>query len=169
MAGMELLLSLLIIAGTAAAAYAIIRSKPPAPQREWNAAPYQPQPPAAPPALHWEDGGRFMVEVVIESKYQPVLKELAGTHGDAPAEARYSATLMPDDANPYEDKAVTVFVDGRYVGQLAAKEAVVFRQRLALKEAEGQPSSCAAIVRGGGLFEGRRLSYVVALDLEPLA
>ena len=165
---MELLISLLIIAGTAAAAYAIIRSKPPAPQREWKAVPYAPQPPAAPPALHWQDDGRFMVEVVNESKFQPLLKELAGAHGDVPASTRYLATLVPDDANPYEDKAVTVFVDGRLVGQLAPKEAVVFRQRLALKEAAGQPSTCDAIVRGGGMFEGRRMSYVVVLDVEPL-
>jgi len=168
---MEFLISLLIVAGTAAAAYAIIRTNPSqrAPQREWKSAPYQPQPPAAPPALHWDDNGRFMVEVVNESKFQPLLKELAGVHGDAAANARHVATLVPDDANPYEDKAVTVFVDGRFVGQLAAKEAVVFRQRLAQKEVEGQPTTCDAIVKGGGLFEGRRLSYVVVLDIEPLA
>jgi hypothetical protein len=168
---MELLISLLIIAGTAAAAYAIIRTNPAqrAPQREWKAAPYAPQPPATPPALHWQDEGRFMVEVVNESKFQPLLKELAGVHGDAPANARYVATLVPDDANPYEDKAVTVFVEGRFVGQLGTKDAVVFRQRLALKEVEGQPTTCDAIVKGGGLFEGRRMSYVVVLDVEPLA
>ena len=169
---MEYALPLLILVVTALAVYAIIKTNPArgkaAPLAHGAPAPYLPQLPAAAPALHWSDGGRFLVEVVNESKYQTVLKELAGAHGDQPAAAPYLATLVPDDGNPYESAAVIVFLGGRMVGQLAPKEAQRFRQRLNFKEAAGQPTTCDAQVRGGGLWQGKRLAYVAVLDLEPL-
>lgn len=166
---MEHAISLLIVALTALAVYAIIKSGPRARAKPpvFPASPYQPQMPAGEAALHWSDGGRYLVEVVNESKYQPTLKELAGAHGDQAAAAPYLATLVPDDANPYESAAVIVFLGGRMVGQLAPKAALLFRQRLASKEIEGKATTCDAMVRGGGVWQNSHLAYVAVLDLEP--
>jgi hypothetical protein len=167
---MQLLISLLIIIATAAVVYAIIKTNPvkakPLPLP--SGVPYEPKLPDTAPALHWSDGGRFLVEVVNESRYQSTLQALAGEHGDSAAAAPYLATLMPDDRNAYENAAVAVFLEGRMVGYLSPKAAIKLRDLLRRKEAEGQLSSCDAQVRGGALWQGKRLSYVVVLDVEPL-
>lgn len=167
---MQLLLSLLIIAATALVVYRIIKSNPakkvalPA----LPATPYEPLLPATPAAHHWSDGGRFVVEVVNESRYQGTLKALAGEHGDAAARAPYVAMLYCDEHNAYEDAAVAVFVEGRMCGYLAPKAALAFRARLKRDGFEGQLTSCDAEVRGGGLWQSKRLSYSLVLDLEAL-
>ncbi|TFW17067.1 hypothetical protein [Duganella callida] len=167
---MQMLISLLIIVATAAVVYAIIKTNPvkakPLPLP--SGVPYEPVLPDAAPALRWSDGGRFMVEVMTESRYQPTLKALAGDHGDVAAAKHYVATLMPDDRNAYENLAVAVFIEGRMVGYLSQKAAVNFRELLRKKEAVGQLSSCDAQVRGGAAWQGKRLQYVVVLDVEPL-
>ncbi|KQN79549.1 hypothetical protein ASF04_03460 [Duganella sp. Leaf61] len=167
---MQLLISILIIAVTALVVYWIVKSNPaqkvalpPLP-----AAPYTPVLPDTPVAHYWSDGGRFLVEVVNESRYQPVLKALAGEHGDAAARAPHTAMLFCDDRNAYEDAAVAVFLQGQMVGYLEAKAAVIFRARLKRDGFAGQLTSCDAQVRGGGLWQTARLSYNVVLDLEPL-
>lgn len=166
---MNYLLALVIVVATVLVVRAILRSGParvvdlPLP----TGVPYLPTPPAGESALHWSDGGRYLVEVVNESRYQSTLKELAGAHGEQSADAHYTAMLMPDDRNAYEDKAVAVFLNGRMAGYLATRDALRFRQRLAAKEMPAALTSCDAIVRGGGMWQGRHLSYVVVLDLEP--
>lgn len=167
---MTFAISLLIIIATAAVVYAIIKTNPnqPKPLPPPTGVPYEPKLPDAAPALHWSDGGRFMVEVMTESRYQPTLQALAGEHGDQAAATPYLATLMPDDRNAYENEAVAVFIEGRMVGYLAQKAATRFRELLRKKEAKGQLSTTDAQVRGGALWEGKRLQYVVVLDVEPL-
>jgi hypothetical protein len=167
---MTFAISLLIILATAAVVYAIIKTNPnkPQPLPLPSGVPYEPKLPDAAPALHWSDGGRFMAEVMTESRYQPTLKALAGEHGERAAAVQYVATLMPDDHNAYENEAVAVFIEGRMVGYLSQKASIKFRELLRKKEAAGQPSTCDAQVRGGALWEGKRLQYVVVLDVEPL-
>jgi hypothetical protein len=167
---MTFAISLLIIIATAAVVYAIIKTNPnkPQPLPLPTGVPYEPTLPDGAPALHWSDDGRFMVEVMTESRYQPTLKALAGEHGERAAAAPYVATLMPDDRNAYENLAVAVFIEGRMVGYLSQKAAIQFRELLRKKEATGQRSTCDAQVRGGALWEGKRLQYVVVLDVEPL-
>ncbi|WP_343728295.1 hypothetical protein [Duganella sp.] len=167
---MTFAISLLIIIATAAVVYAIIKTNPnkPKPLPLPTGVPYEPRLPDTAPAVHWSDGGRFMVEVMTESRYQPALQALAGEHGDQAAATQYVATLMPDDHNAYENAAVAVFIEGRMVGYLSPKAALQLRELLRKREAKGQLSTCDAQVRGGALWEGKRLQYVVVLDVEPL-
>jgi hypothetical protein len=167
---MTFVISLLIIIATATVVYAIIKTNPvkPAPLPLPTGVPYEPTLPDSAPALHWSDGGRFMVEVMTESRYQPTLQALAGQHGDNAAAAPHVATLMPDDRNAYENEAVAVFIEGRMVGYLSPKAAIKFRELLRKKEAAGRLSTVDAQVRGGALWQGKRLQYVVVLDVEPL-
>ncbi|UMR31415.1 hypothetical protein MJ904_04035 [Massilia sp. MB5] len=141
-------------------------AQPTAPKAE--AAPDTPALPQTAPARHWSDEGRFQLEVVAESRYQATIRQLAGAHGEQSANARHPAILAPDDMNAYEATAVAVFLSGQMVGYLEPKQAAAFRRLLAQQELEGQPTSCDALIRGGGLWEGKRLSYSVSLDVEPL-
>lgn len=167
---MQIVLTLLIIAVTALVVYKIIKTNPAKPMQlpPLPATPYEPTLPQTAPARHLSDGGRFLVEVVNESRYQGTLKELAGAHGDQPASAPYLATLMLDDLNPYEGAAVAVFLNGRMAGYLSQKASLKFRENLKRDDAEGVLTTCDAQVRGGGLWEGKRLAYIVALDMETL-
>ncbi|UGQ45930.1 hypothetical protein [Massilia endophytica] len=162
-------LNLAIIVVALLALYFLLKGRP-------KAAPFRPEHPAGgsytpmpegAPARHWSDGGRFELEVLGESRYRDTIRRLAGDHGDAKADARHTALLLPDDHNPYEDKAVAVFLSGEMVGYLAPKDALAFRQRLKREELEGRLTSCDAAVRGGGLWEGKRLAYSVWLDIGP--
>lgn len=121
--------------------------------------------PQGEPVRHWSDGGRFQLEVLGESRYADTIHALAGQHGDAPADAHHKALLLPDDNNPYEDKAVAVFLSQQMVGYLAPKDAQAFRTMLARQEIAGQLTSADAVIRGGHLYEGKRLSYAVLLDI----
>ncbi|SEO39071.1 hypothetical protein SAMN05428959_107157 [Duganella sp. CF517] len=170
---MQFAISLLIIVATALVVYAIIKTNPAKPMvlPPRPATPYEPtlpETPDTPAALHWSDDGRFLVEVVNESRYQNTLKELAGDHGDQPARVPYLATLVPDDANPYESAAVAVFLDGRMAGYLSRKASLAFRANLKREEVADRITTCDAQVRGGGVWKNSRLAYVVVLDMETL-
>ena len=167
---MEFVLTLLIVAVTGLVVYKIIKSNPAKPMQlpPRSTTPYEPKPPPGAATRHLSDGGRFLVEVVNESRYQATLKQLAGAHGDRTAAAPYLATLVLDDLNPYEGAAVAVFLDGRMTGYLSQKASIKFRENLKRDEIEGQLTTCDAQVRGGGLWEGKRLAYIVALDMETL-
>lgn len=119
------------------------------------------------PAGHWEDGGRFETEVMCESAYQPAIRALAGEHGEQKADRRHQAILMPDDDNLFDGKAVAVLIEGELIGYLAQNDALRLRRLLARRELAGKPTSCAAAIRGGSLWQGKRLQYAVWLDLPP--
>jgi len=162
----QLALNIAIIIVALLALYFLLKGRP-------KSAPVEGQPaggsytpvPEGDPVRHWSDGGRFELEVVGESRYRDTIRTLAGAHGDAKADARHPALLLPDDANPYEDKAVAVFLSGAMVGYLAPKDALAFRQQLVRNEIGGMLTSTDAAVRGGGLWEGKRLAYSVWLDV----
>lgn len=121
--------------------------------------------PQGEPVHHWSDEGRFQLEVLGESRYSDTIRALAGEHGEAAANTRHKALLLADDNNPYEDKAVAVFLNKEMVGYLAPIDAAAFRAMLARQEITGQLTSTDAVIRGGQLYEGKRLSYSVLLDI----
>jgi hypothetical protein len=95
---MEIALTLLVVAAAAFAIRTIIKTNPAQPMvlPPMPATPYEPRLPAGPAcALHWSDDGRYLVEVMTESRYQPALKELAGEHGDQAAAVPYLARWYP--------------------------------------------------------------------------
>ncbi len=160
----------LFILMAAAIAYILVRNKMRATTRHpvvITARKYVPDLPATAPALHWSDEGRYASEVENESAYQDTIRQLAGEHGEKNADTRYLAILLPDDNNPYQDKAVAVFINTRLVGYLAHSDALRLRRKLGRKDIVGQPTSCDAAIRGGGAWNGKRLSYAVWLDVQP--
>jgi len=118
--------------------------------------------------FHWEGNGDFEFEVVGESNYQSLLADLAGEHGTKSAEAQHKATLVLEDTNPYDTKAVAVRIDGKLVGYLSREDARSYRRRLGQKGISGVNATCNAIVIGGGTRKnGERLFYGVKLDIKP--
>jgi hypothetical protein len=53
------------------------------------------------------------------------------------------------------------------VGYLSHNDALRLRRNLGRMDLVGQLTSCDAVIRGGGLWNGKRLSYAVWLDLQP--
>jgi hypothetical protein len=159
-------LNIAIIVVALLALYYLLKGRPKAapPQGQPAGGSYTPVPEGE-PARHWSDGGRFELEIVGESRYRDAIRALAGEHGDARADARHPAMLLVDDDNPYEDKAVAVFLSGRMVGYLAPKDALAFRHMLARHEIDGKLTSTDGAVRGGSMWEGKRLAYSVWLDV----
>lgn len=128
---------------------------------------YVPAIPATAPAHHWSDNGRYASEVENDSIYQPAIARLAGEHGPGNADEKCLALLVCDDANPFQDKAIAVFIDSQLVGYLAHSDALRLRRTLGRQDLAGQLTSCDAVIRGGGLWNGKRLAYAVWLDLQP--
>lgn len=100
--------------------------------------------------------GRFDLEVVGESHYQPALRAIAGR-----GEVRHQCTahLVMDDDNPYDAKAVRVDIEGKPVGHLSRDDARAYRRQL--RKHGDLVGRCDALICGGG--PGRMLG--VWLDL----
>lgn len=164
---MALTLNIVIIVLALVTLYFLLKGGPksaPAPMGKPAGGSYTPLPQGE-PVRHWTDEGRFQVEVLGESRYVETIRNLAGQHGDAPADVHHKALLLADDNNPYEDKAVAVFLSQQMVGYLAPKDAQDFRAMLARHDVPGQLTSTDAVIRGGHTYEGKRLSYAVLLDI----
>ncbi len=164
---MALALNILIIVLALVTLYFLLKGGPkaaPAPVGKPAGGSYTPLPQGE-PVHHWSDEGRYQLEVLGESRYSDTIRALAGEHGEAAADTHHKALLLADDNNPYEDKAVAVFLNNEMVGYLAPKDAVAFRTMLARQEISGQLTSTDAVIRGGQMYEGKRLAYTVLLDV----
>lgn len=124
--------------------------------------------PAPVPVFSWPEIGAYEAEVTGESHYQRALRAIAGEHGDDAVELTTKALLVPDDANPHDNKAVKVLIDGQQVGHLSREDARSYRRRLAAKKQGMVAAQCGALVMGGFVGrDGKRASYGVRLDLKP--
>jgi hypothetical protein len=107
-----------------------------------------------------EGPGDFAVDVVGVSQYQDVLAA-AAEHSSS-----VGATLVLEDANPHDDQAVAVHIDGVRAGYLSRANARRYRADLA---AAGQPQltvRCnARIVGGFETRDGGRAHFGLKLDL----
>lgn len=122
----------------------------------------------APTGTHeWQQPGFFGFDIVGESHYQEALAKLAGEHGKYASEKRCLAHLIPENDNPYDNKAVRVDIDGMTVGYLDRDTARSFRRRLGAKKLTGQTTTCQAELKGGYVMrDGNKASYGVALNLK---
>ena len=118
--------------------------------------------------FHWEGKGDFDFEVVGESNYQRALAAFADDHGTSSAEKHLRATLLLEDSNRHDSKAVAVQVEGTTVGYLSRADARSYRRRLGQKRLSGVDATCDALVVGGGTSKnGEKLFYGIKLDIKP--
>lgn len=117
---------------------------------------------------HWPETGSCDFNVVGESNYQRDLQRLAGDHGDKRCRKSCTATLVLEDNNEHDNKAVRIDVDRTPVGYLSRDDARRYRRRLGSKGLTGKTMTCKARIGGGQMLEnGQRASYGVWLDLKP--
>ena len=118
--------------------------------------------------FHWEPTDYYDFEVVGESNYQSALKYLAGNHGKESAAIEYTAMLIPENNNRYDDKAIRVDIDDMTVGYLSREDARSFRRRLGARKLTNQATTCDAIIHGGFIKKnGERAYYGVSLAIKP--
>lgn len=110
--------------------------------------------------------GAFDLEIVGEFHYQDTLEQLCGGRCEGGHEKQVEATLIHEDQNPHDNKAIAVLIEGKLVGYLDRKTARNFRRQLAVAGAAGAPAVCQAKIVGGW-DRGRndRGHFGVRLDL----
>lgn len=110
--------------------------------------------------------GEFGVDVVGESKYQDALESICGGRKPKSQSKDAVATLVHEDTNPYDEKAVRVDIDGRVVGYLSRENARQYREKLQKAGYPGITATCAALIVGGwDDGKGSRGHFGVKLDL----
>ena len=120
----------------------------------------------AEPIANLPGPGTYSLDIVGEYKYQSALEKICrgrteGGHGKI-----IQATLIHEDDNPYDNKAIRVDVDGMTVGYLSRENAGEYRKRLKEAGHPGITATCSAIIVGGwGRGSGDKGHFGVKLDL----
>lgn len=110
--------------------------------------------------------GEFAIDVVGESKYQDALEAICGGRKSESQSKDAVATLVHEDTNPYDNKAVRVDIDGKTVGYLGRESARQYRAKLQKAGYPGITATCAALIVGGwDNGKGSRGHFGVKLDL----
>lgn len=111
------------------------------------------------------------LDVVGESHYQEELWAIVGGRRHDPVRHDIYAILLPEVDNPYDENAISVWVDLKLVGYLSREEAALYREGLLRLVAENDLRPIALrgeIVGGGEVEEEDRLGYLgVFLDHDP--
>jgi len=101
------------------------------------------------------EGGAHL-DVVGESYRQENLWQLVGGRRNPEERVRMAvlAVLVPENNNPYDPNAVSVWIDGLKVGYLSREDAKSYRPRiLALQQEHGMPLALRGVIVGGGMRE----------------
>lgn len=122
---------------------------------------------SAPPSVQLHGEGRFHVSVVGESRNRISFEHILGPRTSDGVHYECDASLVLEDDNPVDDRAVRVEIEGLKVGYLSRDHARAYRDWL--REAGYERplrAQCRALVRGGwDDGEGDSGEYGVSLDL----
>ncbi len=123
----------------------------------------KPSPEGSQPSIRGD--GTFKLPIVGEASYQDNLSAICGPKTTEGENRVVEATLVYEDSNPYDAKAIRVDIAGRTVGYLSRENARTYRDAMTSAGAAGRQATCAARIRGGwrrGRSEGH---YGVWLDI----
>lgn len=110
--------------------------------------------------------GTYSADIVGESKHQSTLEAICGGRTDEGHEKVVVATLVHEDDNPYDKKAIRVDIGGRTVGYLSRENARQYRKRLKEAGHPGITATCSAMIVGGwDRGDGDTGHFGVKLDL----
>jgi hypothetical protein len=124
-------------------------------------------PPLPVAAYAWPALDEYDFEVVGESNYQHILSALSET-ANPNDEKTGLAILVPEDTNPYDNKAVKVTMQGLTIGYLSREDARSYRRRLATKKLGMVAASCGVLITGGHMLkDGTRAHFGAQLDMKP--
>ena len=111
------------------------------------------------------------LKVVGESHYQEELWAIVGGRRRDPVREDVIAILLPEPDNPFDENAISVWVNLKLVGYLSREDAALYREGLLRLIAENDNRPIALhgqIVGGGEIEEEDRLGYLgVFLDHDP--
>lgn len=93
--------------------------------------------------------GTHSLDVVGESHYQKTLETICGGHTREGHRKVVEATLICEDDNPKDKKAVRVDIQGNTVGHLDRDDARQHRKNLRRNGCAGADVTCSAMVVGG--------------------
>jgi hypothetical protein len=114
--------------------------------------------------------GQQTLEVVGEASYQDSLWRIVGGRRSPDGRVREDvfAVLAAEPENPYDARAVAVWIQGLRVGYLSREDAQRYRPGLlALEQQHGQPIALAGVIAGGGMRADGPGRLGVFLDHDP--
>ena len=110
--------------------------------------------------------GTYNVDAVGESHYQEALESICGGRTENSQRLVVEAFLVPENDNPYDPKAVCIYIQDQTVGYLDRETARSFREKLAEIGLAEVAAKCSAIIVGGwDRGGGDRGHFGVKLDL----
>lgn len=118
-------------------------------------------------SLHWQPSGLFQLKTVGASYYQDSIAKIAKNPTGENALVFCTATLIPEDTNPYDSNAVKVLIESEHVGYLSRESAVTFRSYFKNFELNVQTTTCDALIGAGFKTQEKTYEYVIELDIPP--
>lgn len=115
--------------------------------------------------------GDYNLEVVGESNYQEALSRLCGGRTRDGHFKEVTATLIHEDNNPYDSKAIRVEIENVTIGYLSREDARQYRRQLKKRPLPGLTITCNGMIRGGwkrGFFDKGHFGVVLDLTIEDL-
>ena len=110
--------------------------------------------------------GKYEFDIVGESNYQSWLESICGGKTAEGHEKLIQATIVHEDDNPYDNKAVRVDIEGEVVGYFSKKNARDYRKKLNEAGHPGITTTCSAMIVGGwNRGKGDKGHFGVKLDL----
>lgn len=117
-------------------------------------------------AYVWPELDEYEFDIVGEGSYQQALKAFRGDMDD-PTPCVGTALIIPEDNNPYDDKAVKVTIQGLTIGYLSREDARSFRKRLAAMKLGAAVTSCGVQITGGHTLRNGQTAHLGArLDIK---
>jgi len=120
---------------------------------------------ALPALLHWAPSGRFPIQAVGTSYQRRALEKIALNPRDQAALVLCTATLVLEDDNGHDARAVSVAIEGQKVGYLAADFAPEFRSLLSGFGLGTVATTCDAVITNGLVTDEKEYAYSVELDI----
>jgi hypothetical protein len=97
-------------------------------------------------------GGGHDLEVVGESFYQDALWRVVGARTNERVRLEIQAVLIAETDNPYDENAISVWINGMKVGHLSREDAEAYRPGLLVLQArEGKAIALRGVIVGGGV------------------
>jgi hypothetical protein len=118
------------------------------------------------PTINYERSGDYSFDIVGESHYQDALDEICGGRTENGHKKTVQASIVHEDENKYDNKAICVMIRGKTVGYFNREDARLYRKLLKDNGSAGETATCSARILGGWeRAKGDKGHYGVKLDL----
>lgn len=116
-------------------------------------------------ALHWRPTGLFQLKTVGAYYYHDDIAKIAKNPTGENALVFCTATLIPEDTNPYDKNAIKVQIELSHVGYLSHEHAITFRSYFKEFGLDIQTTTCDAVISAGITVQEKTYNYTIELDV----